>query len=258
MENHHAGGSGATAACLAGALILSCTAGNVVYAATIYAFDNTESVNVAGVTQSSVGGADMLGMIVTVEFTDGSFQTAKWTDPPGVVPPRVFGVGWALDFSGDTDTGHWTLVKSSSQASLRNLTVDRGASNAVFDVEMFNPLRGSACVNYDATGDGLECTANSGSGHRLTFTQLLENATVTYSRAVGVGGNAPIGDLFEDMRIDFGERGEPALSFSFVQDTDLIGPAPVPVQGMTAGFAIALAWLGGRRRLRLHRVPPRV
>jgi hypothetical protein len=208
-------------------------------------------------------GTDMAGLRVTAHFADGASASAEWGDLGG----GLSGAGtplFRLTFPGDANTGSfdygWRLANTSG-AGLTRLVLSGAPGNTVFDVD----------------GEE-ERTPNSALGIPLAFRpaydpdQALElpspyaaGSTVTYRNAVGVGGAAPLLDVFEQVDLLFGTAFAAGGEIEFNMDTDSVGdggalaPAdpgdgvpgavvPEPSTVVLLGAGVLALAAGGRRR----------
>ncbi len=186
---------------------------------------------------SIITGADMAGMEVTANFSNGTSETATWVVtnvPPTPVPPGspvgdfevyaggAFGSGWSLtqqgETFGDVDLannlffGQWT-VSNQTGVSLDGLVINALVNNSgiVFD-------------NVFAT----EVTPNSDVGR--AFTPNSSTVTGTYSNAPYFSG----GDLWGTLSLSFAPGLASGDTLRFMADTDKI---PVP-----GTFLLVLVW----------------
>src|SRR5262249_12801708 len=120
---------------------------------------------------------------------------------------------------------------------LTRLFIDAGAGNAVFD-RFFGGFFG---------------TSGSGGGNDWTQTVDFSEGVfnVTYSGAVGIGSNAPLGDLWRYLDVDLTQASGggygPGVLRTFRQDTDMVTnlrsevPEPTTVSFLSIGLFFIIA-----------------
>lgn len=216
-------------------------------AALSYVFESAPTEDVPDVLDDTITGIDMRDMVVTVLRTDGETDTRVWG---ATTAGRAIGIGWSLNvLSGETGVDAWGVANSLSHAPIFQMILQGKPGRVLFDVEMYDPTRGSACaVHESGVGLPLACSTGSGQGRRFVYLSGDFEATVTYSDPVGLAGAAPVGDLFYTMTIEFARPGMGAGTFSFFQDTDLAGRSAVPLPAPAALLAAAWFALVARQR----------
>jgi hypothetical protein len=224
--------------------------------------DTLSIVAVPGTPQSATGiqffqtSSGLIGMTVTAKFAGGGSQTVTWTDPPGILPPGAYGNGWYLSMIPAVNTLNsvWALANFDNRP-MTSLTLDAGTALSVFDQIDSPPLTFDS--NIGRKFDQLNRTTAGGDGNNVDI-------NVTYFDVVQLGGNAPLGDLYRQMRLDF-PNGFTSVALDptsnnrpllFGQDTDPVQtlqavPVPEPATlGLFAVGAVGLAGFALRRRKR--------
>lgn len=187
---------------------------------------------------STVTGADMTGVEVTVTFADLSSETLVWdtlTSDPSVpymegYSGGVFGSGWSLTQQGDTISnvspagdvlGAWTFSFDGSM-SIASVFIDAYVADFVFDTEA-----------GDASGNG------SGAGR-----EFVDDGTYDLSAMFDMNIED---ELFGTLMISeaTGAVWDTAGSFDFAIDTDMVA---VPAPATIGIFAATLGLMGFNRR----------
>jgi len=213
--------------------------------------------NVSSVV-ATIEGDDMVGMLVTATFFDGTIESKLWaaTGAGAGAATGTSGGGWSLSLIGDTFFADWVLVNNQG-SGLLNLTIDALAGGIVFD----------------QTFGGNIGTPDSSSG--FTFGNVspfpylfpaVSDVTATYRDLVAVVPNGPVGDLYARLSLDF--SGPPLLNldegfpsgggpgglydeFHFRADTDQVQAVPEPATlGLSAVGLVGIGAWGWRRRRR--------
>lgn len=187
---------------------------------------------------STVTGADMTGMEVTVTFSDMSTETVTWSsilmdDTVAYLEGYIGGVtgsSWTLTQQGDSISetptgiayvlGAWTFTYDGTASGIESVYIDAWAGDVVFDTE-----EGDASANGSDAGREFVASESYVVG---TFDTNIEDELY--------GGLLLTGDS--------GALLDTAGTFQFVVDTDIAVPVPA-----TLGiFAATLGFMGFNRR----------
>jgi hypothetical protein len=209
--------------------VLALFSGPAFAVVTVY-YDNSVTGDVLGISAYQAFGDTMDGMLVTATFGDGTTDTQTWADISAGTG-GVSGTGWSLSASGDTwNYDAWTLTSTASLASIEIDAISSGFT--VFDTA-WSPFPG---------------TPDSADGRTFTTSFSAVDIDATYSIMVGVGGNAPVGDIWGNLLIAFDEPVILRDGMTFTADTDNIVPAPGAI--MLSGIGVSLiGWLRRRRTI---------
>jgi len=175
------------------------------------------------VTDTSVSGADMVGMEVTVSFADGSSDSGFWqmisntplsTGNPildlngfsgGVVKSTWSLIQEGLTLGGFDDSGNpyglWTLSNLSSASDITGFTVSGVGAGIAFDIDP------------DVVG-----TPNSFTGQAYVADR---SGTSAYSNQVNASGTYT--DLFYTLSVTFDDSLAQSEAVLFSADTDALG-----------------------------------
>ena len=157
----------------------------------------------AAMSSFTTTGAEMAGMVVTVNFNDGSSDSAIWAITGGN-SGAAQGGGWAMGLDGDSFTAPWTLVNGARP--IIGFSIDGAPGSTSFDI-LATPVGtpGSAAGKAFGSADSSDAA--------VTF------ASATYSNRLFVGGI-----FFEDqyVKLSVRLRGELGVdqNLTFIADTD--------------------------------------
>jgi hypothetical protein len=215
----------------AGALLFAATSAQALN----FVEDNSSPINIPGLAGFQTTGNDMGGLVVTATFGTIGADTAIWQALGGTSGQAV-GNGWSLRVDVDTfSVDAWEFTYDfDTTGRLLSLELDGDGNLTVFDRTDPDPgTNGSASGRDWASGD-FDTT----------------DTVVTYSVPVGIGGNAPVGDLFQNVLIEFNVDLSNLQSFLFSQDADndsrILLPAPASLSLLGFGL-IGLAAIRRRR-----------
>jgi hypothetical protein len=229
-------------------LILLALASRAMASVTVTYDPGTTNVT-QGLTGYSTSGDMMTGMDVTAFMSGGGSEHATW----GAVGPGAgasVGTGWSLAESGDTFGGYWTLTNNTG-TSITRLLIDAGPGDTVYDISW--PL--------SASNPGPDFgTPPSAKGWTFQVVSDLGDLDIlaTYRDAVAVGGDAPVGDLFRYLDIQFSNAGGfgTGSTLAYISDTDNIEfagditPVPAPAALLLGSVGMSLVgWLRRRRAI---------
>jgi hypothetical protein len=223
-------------------------AGAPLYASTVNISTGGSPANVPALTGFATDGNEMVGMSVTAAFTTFT-ETLAWAATGGD-SGGVSGTGWSISVVGDTFTDNAWNVSFAGSLVLQSLAFDGPSGLTVFD--RTDPNEGTP-----------------GSARGKDYSDNLPAsiiANVTYSNAVGVGGNQPVGDLWNNLVIDYSTAaggpgignlasakcsncGPPEFEFKFSQDTDTVSVVPIPAAAWLFGSAlVGMSGLARRKK----------
>ena len=173
------------------------------------------------------------GMELTAYFTDNTSETAYWESTGGLIN-GAYGSDWALTASDGTSFNEYTLINSGSSA-ISYIRLDGFSGNTVFDAGTQNN------------------TPNSAIGWPFSISDInnpyYDLITVTYVDDVALVGEAPVGDIFRYLNIDFtpgisdpGFGSNSILEFAIDTDTvvhtNVTVPEPITAMLLASGLFV--------------------
>jgi len=189
------------------------------------------SAKATTITGFATTGADMEGMNVTVNFLDGTSDSAIWSATVGS-SGAASGSDWSLSQPGDTFGGSWSFAYS-GLGTITSLIIDAVPGNTMFDTGASPSTPGSAL------------------GWPFTFQSGLEPTSFAYSVPIDISA----GDLFGTLSLFWNSGFTANNSLRFIADTDNGSPddpvTPKDVPEPTAVLSLlAIAMWGSRSALK--------
>lgn len=190
--------------------------------------------NTTALTGFATTGAMMDGMSLGITYGDGTTTSATWGSTASTSGDAQW-AGGLLELTGDSYDFSWNLI---AQVGITSILIDAGLGNSLFDTTFGGDW------GTDGSAQGRDFSVVSSSADY--------DITATYIDAVGVDGNAAVGDIYRSLFIDFGQRAYTG-TLRFMQDTDNllfagdINPVPVPAAAWLFGSAL-LGFFGFSRR----------
>jgi hypothetical protein len=194
-------------------------------AATINYAEGGAQADIPGLTGFATTGRFMDGMTVTACFTVLGCETRFWADRAAPNSGGVAGTNWDLSMAGDTFSANWTFDIGQEVGQLVSLLLDGRTGLTIFD----RTFGGAFGTDGSALGTDWTTALNGGT--------IID---VTYLDRIGIGGAAPVGDIFQQVFVEFGTTG-PRTDFTFVVDTDNDARLVVKVPEPSTLMLLALA-----------------
>jgi hypothetical protein len=236
------------------ALLVACSAVPAHASTVLFAADvNTPVLSAKSVIGANTGGAEMVGMQVTVNFVGGGSTAGAWaTNVSGCTQAADCGTAngtigngsWTLTETGNTGSvtnvanpdgtalNPWTLTSTSTDHAIASVVLNGIPAQKVFDRD----LHTGGQVGTPGSAYGIDYTFHSESGADAPYT-----VTVTYAGLVTLDGPnqqgqgaafsskgtaAGVGDLWSQLTFAFTSGGSFMATaagnavWSFFQDTD--------------------------------------
>ena len=228
------------------ALLATATLGAIALPASAQTVNYTPGTryDVAGLGNHVATGESMAGLQVTYTTFSGFTETLTWgalsggyAGQCGVLSMAGSAMRFQMSFSCQEDTYSpsafylWLMQYSgttnpNSPDALSTVVLNGAPGRVVFDCAW----TGSAC--QENGGSAATGVGTPGSDKGWSAERYLAFGSFTYANAVGIGGAAPVGDLYEQLTLDLSGQNFGANGFGvqyFYVDTDHTAPnSPVP------------------------------
>ena len=214
------GGTQMTRSIRAAAVLAVLSAAAAPVAAQTNSFAPGAQVNSPMLTGFQTRGDEMVGMQVTIDVAGGGLLSTAWAILGGGLCGGSFGNGFrvTLGCASDSFTGTWSVVGATTER-INSVRFNGAPGRTLFDCGW----TGQACSPIGQNGGGtLAGTPGSSDGWTLESLGGTFGGTVNgfYTNRVSVGGNAPVGDLYEQLTIQFVGVLGAGNTYNFRADTD--------------------------------------
>jgi len=164
----------------------------------------------------------MTGMMVSWTFATGGSSSASWTDLTGGFHGVAIGTGYLrVSSTATTFTANWQLLNGAGQG-ISSIRLNGAPGRTLFDCGLNTDVTPTGCDNT-GNGNGAFGTAGSADGWSLRTVgggSYTGAVSAQYANLVGLGAAAPVGDLFEQVTINFDGSVGAGQSYTFRADTD--------------------------------------
>ncbi len=224
-----------------------------------YTFSNGNAVQAASLTGFSTVASQMAGMTVKGLFSNGATFEGVWANLGGT----TWGVNinnWfrvTMEEGATTFTAPWTVRGQSEGFGLTSVQFNGAPGRTLFDTAL--PDRTGPCESnseFGTPGSADGCAVKT-----LAGGTYAGSVRADFTNIFSLTGNAPVGDMFEQLTVNFTSGGGLLINQTYVfrQDTDNspsnqpppqnVVPEPSTYLLMATGF-LGLAAIRRRRSMR--------
>jgi hypothetical protein len=213
------------------------------------------------VTASDTTGSNMVGMLLTATYSNGTSLTCTWT-AAGTCANTPNGGGFTVSYPANTSTSplnggtDWTITNTRTGLNMTSISFNGLTGLTAFDrcigiTGSFNDTGTNllSCLGEGTTNSSLGYSVGDGNGGSAI------NANVVYTNELHVAGQAPVGDLWGKITIAFTSNFTATSTFTFRTDTDTLSNIIItdtPEPGTFAMMGAALLFV--RWKLKAHSI----
>jgi hypothetical protein len=199
-------------------------------AASITYSNGGAAFNTAALTGYQTFGSGMTGMVVTATVRNANGAQSVFSGSWNEISSGTYGV----DFGAFLDFEVWMTATTDTYGGDWYFDFMSAAGTAAYTIESLSFNGGPGRTVFDRT-EPSQGTSGSANGMDMNGFNLYDgDILVQYLNPVGVGGNAPVGDIYRNVVFNFLTNGGlPQGGYTFHMDTDnattdIIPQDPVP------------------------------
>lgn len=221
-------------------------------------YTNGNQIFATAIPTYSVTGHDMVGIVVTVKFSDNSTQSCTWGSTSSTAGGCTASSYFSISQNNDTDpaansSDNWVLTNLSTSLSISQLTINAAAGGFMFDMCMSGSTPQLTNSTFSCAF-GAEGTPGSNVGYTLDGTTSwgssgTSEGSATYTNVISIVPNAAVDDIYGEVIITFQSGFTHSNTATFQADTDqvTIPVSGVPEPGTFISLGLGLLLLGGYR-----------